>query len=61
LAIDTFITELSRVIRNWADASVSNTAPAAALARPVVTPTHLSGLLGRPGPVADLRRRRPPL
>src|SRR4051812_45940404 len=30
VAIDTFMTELSRVIRNWAEASVMSTRPAAA-------------------------------
>jgi hypothetical protein len=34
VAIDTFITELSRTIKNWPAHSVSRTAPAAALALP---------------------------
>ncbi len=39
VAIETFITELSSVIRNWPDASVNSTrvAPAAAAARPFST------------------------
>ena len=32
VAIDTFMTELSRVMRNWADASVSKMTPVAAFA-----------------------------
>ena len=35
-AMDTFITELSRVIRNWPDARVSSTIPAAPVAAATV-------------------------
>ena len=40
VAIDTFITELSSVIRNWPDASVSSTMPEALAARSVVADTR---------------------
>jgi hypothetical protein len=38
-AIDTFITDVSRVMRSWADASVSSTIPAAAPTRVPVSAT----------------------
>jgi hypothetical protein len=40
VAIDTFITALSSVIRNWPDASVSNTTPEAFAARSAVAVTE---------------------
>ena len=40
VAIDTFITELSSVMRNWPAASVSSTMPAAPAACPRVEPPH---------------------
>ena len=47
VAIDTFITELSSVMRNCADANVSKIVPDAAAARSVVTltdaPSHPTG------------------
>ena len=36
VAMETFITELSRVMRNWAVARVSSTVPAAPLVRSLV-------------------------
>src|SRR5262245_64757616 len=39
VAIDTFITELSSVMRNWADASVGRIMPEVSAARAVVTVT----------------------
>ncbi len=38
VAIDTFMTELSSVMRNCAEASVSRTVPAAVWARPALWP-----------------------
>ena len=42
VAIDTFITELSSVMRNCADASVSRTVPDAVAARDVVSVTRVA-------------------
>jgi hypothetical protein len=39
VAIDTFITELSSVIRNWAEASVASTVPDVSATRSVVVVT----------------------
>jgi hypothetical protein len=41
VAIDTFITELSSVIRNWPEASVSSTIPDALAVRLFVVPVTL--------------------
>ena len=51
VAIDTFMTELSNVIRNCAEASVSSTIPAAPAARSLAWPAAASPLTAiRPAP-----------
>ena len=52
VAIDTFMTELSSVIRNCAEASVSSTIPPAACARPAALPATASLLTStQPAPI----------
>jgi hypothetical protein len=61
VAIDTFITELSSVMRNCADANVSRIVPDAPAARSVVTvtdPSHLPDGQARCPVVAALWDRR---
>src|ERR1700761_2220736 len=57
VAIDTFITELSSVMRNCPAASVSRTAPAAPARSPVEAPT--AATLGVPVWTPRLRHRHP--
>src|SRR6478735_393179 len=55
VAIDTFMTELSRVMRNWAVANVMSTAPAAAVAAVLAVLGVLAGSVigsSRPDPRA---------
>ncbi len=52
--IETFITELSSVIKNWAEASVSRTMPVVLAARSVAgmlasSTQSVTGLIPRPG------------
>ena len=55
VAMDTFITELSRVMRNWPAASVGRTRPA-----PVAAARPMSSLVAdTSGTVRDTMRRRP--
>ena len=59
VAIDTFITELSSVIRNCPAASVARTVPAAVAAEPACWP-NLSGSRGSHREVRNSIRHAPP-
>ena len=61
VAIDTFMTELSSVIRNCAEASVSKTIPLAACARPAAPPATASRLTSmQPALIQATDTRRQP-
>ena len=49
VAMETFMTELSRVMRNWADASVNRTMPPRALLHPRVGHRGILAHSGREG------------